>query len=587
MTHTLELKGLKLILDGVYISIILDEEILAKEVPVFLFRSEFSGEIAHDQWKAQITEAQMGEVGLISAEYACDIFRIRVDLSKEKENMRIAYTQSAVWPEVPLRTELHLPWLSSMKLENAEIRYPANPVPKGDGSSAMQLNEAYALPYFMAKECGRGVAVRFDVPAARLDAWNQLRNCEMMKISSCAELKQHAMHPRIHSIPALTCEALIEPLTGGWPEAFENVRNGIRARMNFSEYSRPDLKWIDRAPIQHFTYVYGSEVCDYDAEDEHIVNIDRLLDAGEAFGGYDCVILWHQYPRLGLDQRSQWVFFEEFPGGIPALKRVVERAHCRGVKVILPFKPWDRAPQDTDDDTTRAICRIIEQTDIDGIFFDTMNTVPLSFRRAIDAVKSGVVFITECEIGTREAIEGITSSWDQYWNDISMPESTLSRFLFPEHRRHAIARWHMGAQKDMAIERAVFQGMPMVIWQDIFGAWLPYAAVQKEKIARWKKLYLEFEETLNSSGSIPLIKTKCKDVYANFFPGKDCFILTLYNEAKIAVKGELVDMKLLPGLNGEKRFVRDHWMGKAFSVEEQGLFGEIGPGECCFIELHR
>ncbi len=47
----------------------------------------------------------------------------------------------------------------------------------------------------------------------------------------------------------------------------------------------------------------------------------------------------------------------------------------------------------------------------------------------------------------------------------------------------------MGAQKDNEIKRAMFNGCGLVIWQDVFGAWLPFDAAQKERIRVWKSLY--------------------------------------------------------------------------------------------------
>ena len=63
--------------------------------------------------------------------------------------------------------------------------------------------------------------------------------------------------------------------------------------------------------------------------------IDSLLEhATQAFGGYDAVVLWHAYPRIGFDQRNQFDFYRDMPGGLAGLLRMMSRV--RGVKGFGP-----------------------------------------------------------------------------------------------------------------------------------------------------------------------------------------------------------------------------------------------------------
>ena len=54
----------------------------------------------------------------------------------------------------------------------------------------------------------------------------------------------------------------------------------------------------------------------------------------------------------------------------------------------------------------------------------------------------------------------------------------MFRFVFPEHPLNMVSRWSVGSDKDSIIKRAAFNGMGLVIWQDVFGAWLPFSKKQ-------------------------------------------------------------------------------------------------------------
>ena len=42
--------------------------------------------------------------------------------------------------------------------------------------------------------------------------------------------------------------------------------------------------------------------------------IDEVLDDGEReFGGYDIILLWQSYPRLGIDDRNQIDYYRDMP----------------------------------------------------------------------------------------------------------------------------------------------------------------------------------------------------------------------------------------------------------------------------------
>ena len=158
-----------------------------------------------------------------------------------------------------------------------------------------------------------------------------------------------------------------------------------------------------------------------------------------------------------------------------------------------------------------------------------------------------------------------------------MPEVNLSRYLFPEHIRHGISRWNLGSRRDMDIERAVFNGTGLVVWQDVFGAWLPYTQRQKEAVARAKALYRRFLGQFRSKDAIPLLPTPRAGLLCNLFPGEDSTIVTFYNDSALPIEGRLL------GIAGDRAV--ELWQGADVRIEDGALYGRIGPGATWVVEI--
>ena len=118
-------------------------------------------------------------------------------------------------------------------------------------------------------------------------------------------------------------------------------RSQTRAQLQFDGalYRRPDFAWCASAYACCFVML-----CDeafYDARRGRYT-VEEFLDHGEReFGGYDSLVLWHAYPRIGVDLRNQFDFYRDMPGGLKGLLEVAGIAHRRGVRVFIDYNPWD------------------------------------------------------------------------------------------------------------------------------------------------------------------------------------------------------------------------------------------------------
>ncbi len=243
--------------------------------------------------------------------------------------------------------------------------------------------------------------------------------------------------------------------TGGWPAAFDLMRQRVRTRFDLREYQRPDLAWYNGQLVQHFTFLYGREILNLQTGQ---FELDRLLDdAQRDFGGLDGFLIWGVYPRIGIDERTQWEFYDDMPGGRDGLRMLARRAHERGVRMFVPYKPWDKSaalhghPTPPD---SQQLAQLVADVEADGVFLDTLSAIDPAFRRDIDQVRAGVVFCSEGRAKGR-AFEIITGSWDQTlsrdydqgnWSaqEETMPGVDLWRFIVPEHRLFVISRHAAG-----------------------------------------------------------------------------------------------------------------------------------------------
>lgn len=511
--------------------------------------------------------------------------KARVCLINNLDNtLNLIVQMAAKWKDgYPKEIYLHIPFLANFSLgsnEEEEYYFPKNPRSKADGSSIMQLNDNFKLPMgVFEKKSKIGFSIQFPIIGNYLVyIWDQKRNHDLCNLKSIEEIKTHKILLRLNKTLTDVFELKFTAVTNGWVECFKRWKESMREKLIFTQYERDDLKWYRDSFLHHFTFIYSKEVYNYETNE---IEIDRLIKQGEAFGGYDAIILWHQYPRLGVDDRSQWDFFNDFPGGKSGIKKVVNEAHSKGVKVFLPYKPWDIKNTDSIHVITKEIVDLIKETNIDGMFFDTMNSVPKGFREAVDRVKKGIVFCTEVQPENNHNINLITGSWDQYGNNVSMPETNLLRYVIPEHFSPIIARWHVGVKKDILIKRAVFNGTGIVIWQDIFGSWLPYSDEQKNRIKKWKQILKDNKDIYFCSSPIPLYPTLKKGIYCNYFPSNDGkkVIYSIYNDlneqfSKDLLIHETADMtKVVELLKGANVKIKESNKGKIISssIDAKGM----------------
>jgi hypothetical protein len=224
---------------------------------------------------------------------------------------------------------------------------------------------------------------------------------------------------------------------------------------------------------------------------------------------------------------------------------MVKKFHEKGVYVFLPYIPWDQGYDESTHTMSDDFAKLIADTEADGYQLDTMNSIQETFRKKLDKVCPGIILTTQQHPMKKRPLEIITTSWDEFWDTDCMPKLDVLRFIMPCHIAPALSRWCRNEDKDLLIEYAKFSAEPIVIWQDIFGRWMPFSSEQKAQIKAWKKLYLENRLTYQCLHPIPLYPVKPKNLYCNIFRADNGShdIYSLYNDDVDVIQGEILTLR--------------------------------------------
>ncbi|MGA2591485.1 MAG: formylglycine-generating enzyme family protein [Bryobacteraceae bacterium] len=357
----------------------------------------------------------------------------------------------------------------------------------------------------------------------------------------------------------------------------------IRMGYDDSEYRRPELLWTQRNFIQpqmmaEERYFYDPAAGKY--------TVDRYLkDLDDRYGGIDSVLIWHVYPNIGIDNRNQWDLARDLPGGVPALRQMVEEFHHSGVRVFFPSMPWDTGTRDVGQPYWIATARLMAEIGADGVNGDTFDGLPRAYRTASDATGHPVAFEPEGAPRADEALMWNNQSWG-YWKYPFAPMVGKLKWLEPRHMINVCDRW--ARDKTDNLQAAFFNGVGYESWENIWGIWNQIAPRDAEALRRVARIERQFADLLVGRDWEPYAPTRQYGIFATRFPGEGRTLWTLVNRNEYDVAGEQIEA---PHREGARYY--DLWNGVelhprtadsqavlSFPMEAKG-FGailEVAPG---------
>jgi formylglycine-generating enzyme required for sulfatase activity len=314
----------------------------------------------------------------------------------------------------------------------------------------------------------------------------------------------------------------------GWHRAMLSERDRVLAAAGFdaATYEEPATRWSDTTFRQLFLFMYDAAF--FDQASGRYRTAELVESWRSRFGRVDEVVLWHAYPRLGFDSRTQFDFYRQMPGGLQGLRAgVCDVLHAHGVRILVDYNPWDAGSFD-------ELGAIVEALDADGVMLDTMTDVPPELARAVAARRRGVVFAPELRPRV-EDLRHARQSWAQ-WCDVgdeTTPSVYRSRWLVPRHRQFAIARWDTSRRRDIVY--SFFNGSGLVLWDEVFGVHNPYSREDRRLLAETAAVFDHYESLFAHGTWLPLVPTGVRGLDANRFTESSSgrAIITLRNRTRV------------------------------------------------------
>ena len=289
-----------------------------------------------------------------------------------------------------------------------------------------------------------------------------------------------------------------------WLEEVRQYRQVMREKLDRRLYDEPSQKWLTKAYTCHFTFMYDRSF--YNPVSGKYT-MDSFLDDGEKeFGGYDVLLLWHAYPRIGVDMRNQLDFYRDMPGGVAGLRDMVRQCHERNVRVFINYNPWDVSTTREGKTDEEFLVELVQETQVDGIFLDTMIGDSPLLRQKLDEVRPGITLSPE---GNPPILSlGLcNSSWAQGINDPKAPSLDHRKWLEPRHMRWQIWRYNLSHREE--IRRAFFGGGGVIVWENIFGTYNPWNESDRRLWRRASSILKQYSSMFSSDAWEPYYPACC------------------------------------------------------------------------------
>ena len=347
-----------------------------------------------------------------------------------------------------------------------------------------------------------------------------------------------------------------------WRKDVFNWRDESRTRAGYNDaqYRRPELQWAQSSYMQ--PQVMFEERYLYDPV-KGTYTVNRYLDdLDKRIGGIDSVLLWHSYPNIGIDDRSTYDLLGDLPGGIPALRALVEAFHRRGVHVLFPIMLWDHGTHSEGVADWDETAKIMDEIGADGVNGDTLGGFPKAFRDASDKTGHPLVLEPEGYPRSLEMFAYNNMSWG-YWRFPFTALVSQGKLIEPRHMIHISDRWNHSKTDDLQF--AFFNGVGLETWENVWGIWNGFTPRGAESIRRVGATERAIAPFLVSQDWEPLTPTLQFGVFASKWPLGSETVFTIVNRNEYNLAGPQLEIPYQAGLH-----YYDLWHGTELKPTQHG-----------------
>ncbi len=367
-------------------------------------------------------------------------------------------------------------------------------------------------------------------------------------------------------------------------ENFLNQQNGS-SKLKLPE----ELSWSNQNFVMGFVFMWDQNFWNPLTQE---YTVDTYCDKMEnEFGGFQSIILWHSYPNIGIDEKNQFDFLYQMPGGLDGIKKVVSDFHKRNVKVFITYNPWDldtRRPMNPD---SKELAKIVHYTDADGIFLDTWNSaagnisifsVENFIREEVGKYHRNVAFISEIlpEFKDLTGKNALTSSWGQEIEPFHYVDLSHQKWIMPEHKQYFIKRMENNRKRLLA--HAWINGQGILVWENIFGTMNLWDAKDRQALRKMNAIWKSYGNVYLSDKWLPFVPTGIPGLYASKWITKDVSIWNIVDSSNV-MKNFKIEAE-----RGKHYY--DLWTGKelAKKVESGTTFVEVSVQNfSCILEANK
>ncbi len=253
-----------------------------------------------------------------------------------------------------------------------------------------------------------------------------------------------------------------------WRAQLAAWRDGARTRVGYDDAAYRDDRtaWASRCFSVALTWLWDERLFDHATQR---FTPDRFVVETAHFGGFDAIVLWHAYPIIGIDERTQYDFYD-----VPGLGDLVAWFHDRGLRVFVDYNPWDTVtPYDHAAETRAAAVSL----GADGVFLDTMKEGGAELVAALRSTDPPMVLEGESKVSLAR-IADHQISWAQWFADAVQPVPTATgapgvmraHWFERRHMQHHTRRWNRDHSEEL--QSAWMNGVGLVVWDAVFGSWV-------------------------------------------------------------------------------------------------------------------